>query len=326
MRGETAARLSPALRAAILLVALIILPLGPGALASARPEQARLAPMPIAVRETAPSSVAEPAPAVIEEPSSTTNGAESETAEAPVATPRGALWASAVSPDARYRIDARTGRQAMLVNVATGWRLDLSAHEIACVSFAKNGQTFATGHADGIVRIWDAATGGRIASLKGSTAAITSVHYSPQGNQLAAGAADGNLLLWKVLEDDSEPALQQSLGTHISCVRWSPAGDRVAAATGAWNSSDAALAVWDATEDAIVLEEPLAQPAGALAWIGDDNSVATAGWDGQTQLWKLSAKTGVSASRLSKDAVSAAAWSADCPLVVDRMLEDLMGE
>jgi beta-lactamase regulating signal transducer with metallopeptidase domain len=329
MRGETAARLSPALRVASLLAALVVLPLGPGLFASSRPEKERPAPMRIAVRETAPASALDVLPPVIDEvPQSKVEETPPIVPSdvAPIVTRRGALWASAVSPDGRFRIDARTGRQAMLLNVATGWRLDLSAHEIACINFARDAQSFATGHADGVVRIWDTSTGGRLASLKGSAAAITSVHYSPSGKQLAAGAADGNVLVWNALADDSEPALQQSLGTHIGCVRWSTAGDSLAVSTGAWNSSDAALVVWLPEENTIAMEEPLAQPAGALAWLDEGKTLAAAGWDGQTQLWKVATKTPVNALRLTKDAVSAAAWSADCLLITDRSLEVSTGE
>src|SRR5207302_3897923 len=60
---------------------------------------------------------------------------------APIPQPSVILWAAAVSPDGKFRIEARTGRRARLIRADSNWRLDLSSHEITCVSFAPDSRT-----------------------------------------------------------------------------------------------------------------------------------------------------------------------------------------
>src|SRR5207249_4387216 len=54
----------------------------------------------------------------------------------------------------------------------------------------------ASGGADGIVRVWDAATGREAHSLKGHISSIRHVGFSPDGNKLVSGSAEGTVKVW----------------------------------------------------------------------------------------------------------------------------------
>lgn len=241
------------------------------------------------------------------------------------ARPPSLLWAEATSPNGKYRLEARTGRKTTLVNVDSTWRLDLTAHRIDCASFSPDSRTFATGHDDSTVRIWDSETGGLLTSLKGSEAPISSIEFAPEGTRLAAGAADGGVLVWDWAEANEIAKLSRQ-SAPVGCLRWSPQGDRLAIVFSRWASDeDAVLCVWSPENRQSPVAHPLIAPAGALDWL-DHDTLLVAAWDGQTR--QVSAATGklLGWLKLEKNAVSAAAWSPNCPLVAKWQAERLVAE
>ena len=56
----------------------------------------------------------------------------------------------------------------------------------------------ATGSWDRTVKLWDAATGQELLTLKGHSRSVESVAFSPDGKQLATGSNDGIVRLWDV--------------------------------------------------------------------------------------------------------------------------------
>jgi WD40 repeat protein len=238
--------------------------------------------------------------------------------------PLPALWATATSPDGRHRLQWRTQRRTVLSSTQGSFRVDLSAHGFRCVSFAPDSATFASGHDDSLVRLWDSETGGLIASLKGSPAAITSVHMSSDGIRVAAGAADGSVLVWEAESGDVLAQLPPQ-AAPVSCLRWDPSSDRLAIALGGFTSetSAAGLLIWSPVNGVVLAENPLAEPAGALDWV-DDGTLMLASWSGAARLWSIAAGAPIAEYQVDKNQVSAASWSPDCPLIARPVDDQLL--
>ncbi|MBC7856644.1 MAG: hypothetical protein IAF94_24710 [Pirellulaceae bacterium] len=244
----------------------------------------------------------------------------------PLLTPPVLVWASATSPDGKFKLEARTGRRTTLAQAATDFRLDMTAHQITCAAFAGDSITFATGHEDKLVRRWDSETGGLLRSYRGCESPITSVQFSPDGRSLAAGTRDGQLLVWDV-ETAEETARFTADASSISCLRWSARGDQLAIAAGNWSQGElATLYLWSPIEDNVLAEQTLAEPAGAIDWLDPNDSLVIASWSGQARIWNVATREFIREIRLEKDAISAAAWSPDCPLVTPWLADQLFSK
>jgi len=71
------------------------------------------------------------------------------------------------------------------------------------LAFALDGKTLALGgRADGVVLLWDVATGKPRELLTGHQRTVTALAYSPDGRWLASGSADRTILRWDVAGKD----------------------------------------------------------------------------------------------------------------------------
>jgi WD40 repeat protein len=66
------------------------------------------------------------------------------------------------------------------------------------VAFSPDGKTIASASFDKTVKLWDAATGKEITTLKGHSSSVTSVAFSPDGKTIASASFDKTVKLWKV--------------------------------------------------------------------------------------------------------------------------------
>jgi WD40 repeat protein len=65
------------------------------------------------------------------------------------------------------------------------------------VSWSPDGARLATGSADSTAKIWDAAGGRELLTLKGHTGQVRSVAWSPDGLRMATGSDDGTAKVWE---------------------------------------------------------------------------------------------------------------------------------
>ena len=99
------------------------------------------------------------------------------------------------------------------------------------------------GDTDGIVRVWDVASGRELACLDGHTGAVHAVAVSADDRRVLAGYEDGTIRLW----DLESARVITTLNGHTGAVEglaFSPHGTIAASCGG---SSDNAILIWDLT-------------------------------------------------------------------------------
>jgi WD40 repeat protein len=92
------------------------------------------------------------------------------------------------SPDEVVLMDVATGKA---VRVLGRQRLHFTA-----IAFAPDGRALATGDQDGVVSLWERATGRRRCRFAGHGSSVASLSFSRDGRLLASGSHDRTLLVW----------------------------------------------------------------------------------------------------------------------------------
>ena len=215
----------------------------------------------------------------------------------PVGPGRGvAVWNAVFAPDGKT-LTTLGGNEALRWSIGTSPVTEnteegepLQAYRphgaIAGVAFSPDGKHAATAGWDGIVKIWDTASGRAIRKLQGGHAGgINSVVYSRDGKLLLTAGDDKTAVVWQA--DDGRPV--RGLKGHadrVTHASFSPDGKQVVTA-----SADKTARIWNVADGSIIRE--LAGNEWAVLWAefsADGNRVVTAGADDLAKIWD--AKTG----------------------------------
>jgi WD40 repeat protein/tRNA A-37 threonylcarbamoyl transferase component Bud32 len=205
-----------------------------------------------------------------------------------------AVWSVTYSPDGR-RLASGDGDGTLKVwDGATGQMIHTLAHRaivhhhtghstggVASVAFSPDGKRLASASADdGMVKVWDAASGQQTLTLKGGTHVVFSLSFSPDGKRLACASDDRTVKVWDA--GTGQEAL--TLKGHTELLRsvvYSPDGRRLASA-----SDDRTVKVWDAGtgQEALTLKGHT-DGVASVAFSPDGRRIASAGDDGTAKVW-----------------------------------------
>ena len=88
------------------------------------------------------------------------------------------------------------------------------------------------------IRLWDLVSGLPMLSLRGHSAAVTSIAFSPDGHTLASGSDDHTVRLWDLSTGKQKSVLQGAMDAVVS-VAFTPDGHLLT------RSLDGTVSFWD---------------------------------------------------------------------------------
>lgn len=168
-------------------------------------------------------------------------------------------------------------------------RLRLVGHTgpIVGAQFSPDGDLIATAGADGIVHIWDRASGALRARLDGNTSLINSLQFSPDGAFILTASDDGAARIWNVRPaagvDVSQPIIMlQGTGGSLNSAAFSSDGAYVVTA-----GVDQEVRIWDVRSSQVITSLSGGHTAAInmAAFSPDGLRVVTASDDGTARIW-----------------------------------------
>jgi WD40 repeat protein len=214
------------------------------------------------------------------------------------------LWA--FSPDAR--VLASASDDLSLWDVSSGQLLTAVPQPswVTALAFRADPTFLATGHDDGLVRLWDAAGHHLVREFPADERPISALAFSPDGRRLAAASEDKVIYLW---DCDSGKQLGTLVGhtDRIDALQWHPRGDRLVSA--AW---DTTARVWDtATFQPVILLNSHATQVTAVAFSPDGQLLACADSADAIHVWDFATSKERFVLKGHKDQIGCLAFSRD---------------
>lgn len=245
----------------------------------------------------------------------------SRIASDPADAPQWTALAPSSPEESLIALGSADGRIALLNTSSGEMNAEWLAHEngVAALLFSHEGSLISTG-GDGVVRIWDAATGAERSTLAGHRGSVNSLALTPDGHTLISGGSDGTVRMWDLptqtlsqtlwtdlLATDTLSATSESAVSPFLAVAVSADGQTIAA-----GGHNRAIVLWDlGTSPPTRSLLPLSASVRALAFSPDGRRLASGDEGGVLRLWDLERRKAVLVGARSSFWLVGLAFSAD---------------
>jgi len=184
--------------------------------------------------------------------------------------------------------DLRNWEWYYLLNISDHSMLTLAGHDsaITAIAISPDGSKLVSGSEDGILRLWDMATGRQIVSAEAHERKVSALAINQDGTLLVSGSFDKAIFAWN-LKDFTRLRQFGNRETEVSCLKMCNNGEYVIS-----GHQDSTISIWD-----IDTGKKLRAFAGHKGRITDidvspDNhcfvSSSTPDWyDGSVKLWDI---------------------------------------
>ena len=160
-------------------------------------------------------------------------------------------------------------------------KLSGHAKEVWGLAFSPDSQTLVSSSDDGILKMWDVASGQEQQTLSGHKWLVTAVAYSPNGLVLASAGFDNKIRLWDAARG-AEVATLSGHRDHVRSLAFSPDGTVIASA-----GYDREIRLWDVARRREI-RAPLTghvDPVYAVTFAPDGKTLYSGSLDKTIKLW-----------------------------------------
>ena len=172
-------------------------------------------------------------------------------------------------------------------------------------SFSPDGTRIVTAPDDATARIWDAADGHAVATLKGHDKGVTFAAFSPDGKSVVTTSKDNTARIWNAADGREIRRLKGHDDVVISAA-FSSDGGRIVTA-----SEDNSARIWDAAAGAPVATLKHDDVVTSAAFSPDGSRIVTASADMTARIWRAADGIEIATLKGHEGTVTSAAFSPD---------------
>jgi WD40 repeat protein len=158
---------------------------------------------------------------------------------------------------------------------------------VSAVAWSPTGKLLLSAHDEGMLILWEGATGRELRCFKGHEGMVQSVAFSPDGKFVVSGSADRTVRVWDVETGQELQRFGEAVDS-VKCVAYSPDGRRIAASLGDY---EGVTMVWEVSSGRELARLPA--PGGhvfQIAFSPDGKLLAGVGADNALCIWEIATR------------------------------------